>query len=490
MYRDFSEKSKQNLKKLVDQVENEKVSNFTDWVGDRWYEYESWIGKLNIRNYINNVNAYHKKVIDKNNTTKQAIDEIFENVATVDANYSERFKSRNAQLQIMIIYISQLENIVNPNNGRFSANYITSSMNSKFKDFSVLGLEALLCGSVGAVNTSESSWKEKLGTGKTIFKELSGIGSGIGKVGKNDKATFASTLLSYLSTICGISSEEYNSGTDIASSILTLFKSSGKVETGLFNYYPKKLSPYDASKLDGKFGKSMTGLSVLVSLASAADTGIDTYKVFTDSNSSAYDKSAQVLKMSGSVFDFGTSSYKAVLASSKTLQVVNNSPGNQILATEITVKYGASKAVTDKLSKIGTAAAIGSVIVSTGASAVKQYGKVIEDGELDMGDVGSVGLHGSLSGLNTVTSTLSLGIVNFDGEKVADELETDASDYLKNDSWAAKYVKDQNKNAVLRFGVSMGIGTELVAKKVITGVGDGVNAVGGWISDGWNYLFN
>ena len=108
MYRDFSEKSKQNLKKLVDQVENEKVSNFTDWVGDRWYEYESWIGKLNIRNYINNVNAYHKKVIDKNNTTKQAIDEIFENVATVDANYSERFKSRNAQLQIMIIVVDFL----------------------------------------------------------------------------------------------------------------------------------------------------------------------------------------------------------------------------------------------------------------------------------------------------------------------------------------------------------------------------------------------
>lgn len=84
----------------------------------------------------------------------------------------------------------------------------------------------------------------------------------------------------------------------------------------------------------------------------------------------------------------------------------------------------------------------------------------------------------------------NIDILLIDGEKVADELETDASDYLKNDSWAAKYVKDQNKNAVLRFGVSMGIGTELVAKKVITGVGDGVNAVGGWISDGWNYLFN
>lgn len=50
---------------LVSEVENDKLCDLTDWIGDRWYDFESWIGRLNIRNYINDVNSYHKKVIDK-----------------------------------------------------------------------------------------------------------------------------------------------------------------------------------------------------------------------------------------------------------------------------------------------------------------------------------------------------------------------------------------------------------------------------------------
>ena len=66
MYRDFSESSKNKLLGLVSDVENEKWCDFTDWVGDRWLDFESWIGTLNIKGYVNNVNSYHKKVIDKN----------------------------------------------------------------------------------------------------------------------------------------------------------------------------------------------------------------------------------------------------------------------------------------------------------------------------------------------------------------------------------------------------------------------------------------
>ena len=77
MYRDFSNNSKIRMLGLVTEVENDKISDFTDWVGDRWYDFESWIGQLNIKNYLNNVNIYHKKVIDKNNTTKDTIEKIF-----------------------------------------------------------------------------------------------------------------------------------------------------------------------------------------------------------------------------------------------------------------------------------------------------------------------------------------------------------------------------------------------------------------------------
>lgn len=87
MYRDFSEKSRNELLGLVSQVESEKMSNFTDWMGDRWCDFESWIGKLNIKNYLDDVNAYHKKIIDKNNTTKASINTIFGKVSAIDVLY-------------------------------------------------------------------------------------------------------------------------------------------------------------------------------------------------------------------------------------------------------------------------------------------------------------------------------------------------------------------------------------------------------------------
>lgn len=93
MKRDFSEAARQELFSLVSQVENEKWCDFTDWVGDRWYDFEEWIGSLDIKNYIDNINEYHKKVIDKNNATIGQIEEIFEDVNQVSADYKARTDS-------------------------------------------------------------------------------------------------------------------------------------------------------------------------------------------------------------------------------------------------------------------------------------------------------------------------------------------------------------------------------------------------------------
>ena len=72
-------------------MENEKLCDFTDWVGDRWLDFEQFIGQLNIKKYINNVNDYHKKVIDKNNATQSSINKIFNDVAKVDNTYYNVF---------------------------------------------------------------------------------------------------------------------------------------------------------------------------------------------------------------------------------------------------------------------------------------------------------------------------------------------------------------------------------------------------------------
>lgn len=127
MYRDFSENSKQKLLSLVSEVENEKLCDFTDWIGDRWYDFEAWIGMLNIRNYLSNVNLYHKKVIDKNNTTKATIESIFKEVERVDNRYRNTcFSFRKAQLCKLNLYIETLNEIVNPANGKFTAEYVSS----------------------------------------------------------------------------------------------------------------------------------------------------------------------------------------------------------------------------------------------------------------------------------------------------------------------------------------------------------------------------
>lgn len=73
MLRDFSDKSRVQLISLVNEVENGKSSNFTDWIADRWVDFLSWIGQLNTKGSLNTVNNYHRKVIDKNNATKKQL---------------------------------------------------------------------------------------------------------------------------------------------------------------------------------------------------------------------------------------------------------------------------------------------------------------------------------------------------------------------------------------------------------------------------------
>lgn len=124
--RDFSERSKQNMLALVGEVEGEKICDFTDWVGDRWYDFEDWIGTLDIRRYVNNTNEYHKKVIDKNNTTKSTIEKIFNEVNSIDSSYSQILSNILEQQKSVQQYARELGQIIYPSNGKFSADGMSS----------------------------------------------------------------------------------------------------------------------------------------------------------------------------------------------------------------------------------------------------------------------------------------------------------------------------------------------------------------------------
>ncbi len=143
MYRDFSEKAKQTLLGMVADVENEKICDFTDWVGDRWLDFQGWIGTLNIKRYIDNVNEYHKKVIDKNNATKKTIEEIFGKVSSVDCAYEGIFGNLSSSLSRWQTYIEQLRDITNPSKGNFNAKSMQKKLNKILQDVAADDIDCL-----------------------------------------------------------------------------------------------------------------------------------------------------------------------------------------------------------------------------------------------------------------------------------------------------------------------------------------------------------
>lgn len=86
MKRNFSEQEKQNLLSMVKDVENEKICDFTDWIGDKGLEFSQWIGWLDLKHYLKNVDEYHRKLIDMNNTSDATIKRIFDDVYEIDHN--------------------------------------------------------------------------------------------------------------------------------------------------------------------------------------------------------------------------------------------------------------------------------------------------------------------------------------------------------------------------------------------------------------------
>lgn len=90
--RDFSDEMRAELLNLVSEVEDEAFWDFTKW--DIWYRVEDWCGRLNIENYKDNIEAYHRKVIDINGTTVAQMQKIFDSIDDLDCKYAEVFANK------------------------------------------------------------------------------------------------------------------------------------------------------------------------------------------------------------------------------------------------------------------------------------------------------------------------------------------------------------------------------------------------------------
>lgn len=105
--RDFTEDMRNYLIGLCDEVADEPWYDVTKW--DVWYRAEKLMGYLTIDHYVNNINSYYRKMIDINDSDREAINRIFNDVAEVDHRYAQKIEDKNARLMALKSAIEKLE---------------------------------------------------------------------------------------------------------------------------------------------------------------------------------------------------------------------------------------------------------------------------------------------------------------------------------------------------------------------------------------------
>lgn len=118
MVRDFSGEAKQELLQYVDSIISKQ----------RWEEIANTIvfynvsipvivSRLGIKGCIDSVGNYYSNLINKNKATKRQIEEIFENVQSVDTKYMGKLSQYINTGNLWVKYIDDLSGLIDPNGG-------------------------------------------------------------------------------------------------------------------------------------------------------------------------------------------------------------------------------------------------------------------------------------------------------------------------------------------------------------------------------------
>ena len=129
MIRDFSNSAKKKLLEYVkDATETTLWRKIGDRIGDAGLQIQYWFGALSISKYIDNLDAYHKRIIDKNNTTSQRIEEIFTNVKNIDTRYQGGLQQNVNFSESVINFINDLANTIDPNGGNMDMQKMNAAL--------------------------------------------------------------------------------------------------------------------------------------------------------------------------------------------------------------------------------------------------------------------------------------------------------------------------------------------------------------------------
>ncbi len=136
MFRDFSESAKAKLLAFVEEVtETTLWGKVGDSISDNASHVMSWFGYLNINNYVNNMDEYQKKVIDRNNITANRVEEIFAEVNEIDARNGRGLSGAKDTSNSLQALLNTLAETINPNGGNLDMEQMRSVLKAKVEEF-------------------------------------------------------------------------------------------------------------------------------------------------------------------------------------------------------------------------------------------------------------------------------------------------------------------------------------------------------------------
>ena len=101
-----------------------------DAIRDCGLTVQGWLEQLGILTCTQDVEQYYKKILDKNNTTKEEIEEIFTNVQKVDADYVEKILELMYVGNLLIKYITDMTDSIDPDGGKIDIGKLTELLES------------------------------------------------------------------------------------------------------------------------------------------------------------------------------------------------------------------------------------------------------------------------------------------------------------------------------------------------------------------------
>ena len=111
MKRDFTEDNYNYFVSLIEQISDDQWCGLTDWFGDRFLDVKHWLGSLGLYNKTDDIEKYHKELLDRKNTSKTQIKSIFDEISSLDTDNAGKLKEYITELESYRKYAQALSEV-------------------------------------------------------------------------------------------------------------------------------------------------------------------------------------------------------------------------------------------------------------------------------------------------------------------------------------------------------------------------------------------